>query len=175
MFYRGGFKPPVLENIEYGDGKQHNLQAIYYDRIKKLLWVRFSSSEQLYVYAGVEQDTVNEMLGSDSAGSYVARNVKAKYPCYKLRYLVFEDIRTLQGIVETPEEALQRVSSIPKHKGRGKGPFVEECLSRVVPLEELEAAAIPDEDFETSEEEDDDFDEDFDDDEEDSGLEGAPA
>jgi hypothetical protein len=62
-----------------------SVEMIGYDDESTTLFVRFRDSSGVYMYEGVEQATVNELLEADSVGSYVNRVIKPRYKARKLR------------------------------------------------------------------------------------------
>ncbi|WP_447978473.1 KTSC domain-containing protein [Candidatus Nitrospira bockiana] len=61
-----------------------NIEAIGYDRETQELHVRFLRSGLTYVYYEVEEWVFNELMLSDSKGTYFNTNVKNRYQCGKL-------------------------------------------------------------------------------------------
>jgi hypothetical protein len=56
-----------------------SVEMVGYDDDSRSLFVRFRGSGGVYLYEGVEQATVDELLAADSAGSYVNRIIKPRY------------------------------------------------------------------------------------------------
>lgn len=61
-----------------------NVEAIGYDPATQELHVRFLKSGETYVYYNVEEHVFNEMMQSESKGTYLNTNVKGSYEYGKL-------------------------------------------------------------------------------------------
>lgn len=57
-----------------------NVAQIGYDSDNIELYVEYISG-QIYVYSGVPESTYEELLSSDSKGSYMNREIKPNYSC----------------------------------------------------------------------------------------------
>jgi KTSC domain len=61
-----------------------SVEAIGYDSGSLELHVRFLKSGETYVYYGVEEWRYQELMQSDSKGSYLNNNIKPNYQYAKL-------------------------------------------------------------------------------------------
>jgi hypothetical protein len=56
-----------------------NVESIGYDEESKDLYVRFRSGSPMYIYEGVPQASFDELMNSDSIGSYLNQQIKPNY------------------------------------------------------------------------------------------------
>lgn len=61
-----------------------NVEAIGYDTTTSELHVRFVKSGITYVYYSVEEWRFQELMASDSKGTYLNSQIKPNYQCAKL-------------------------------------------------------------------------------------------
>ena len=59
--------------------------SLGYDDESQTLFVRFHGSGSSYLYEGVNQATLDELIESDSIGSYVNRVIKPRHKGRKLK------------------------------------------------------------------------------------------
>lgn len=56
-----------------------SLSAIKYDAALQKLWVKFTSSDKVYSFAGVPQDIWDLFKSDKSKGSFFVKNIKGRY------------------------------------------------------------------------------------------------
>lgn len=63
--------------------KSSNVKRIGYDEPTKTLFVEFSGG--VYGYKDVEKKVYEDLMAADSKGSFVAREIKGRYECYRTK------------------------------------------------------------------------------------------
>jgi hypothetical protein len=56
-----------------------NLDAVGYDNLQHILFVRFKGKATVYAYQGVPPETHALMMSADSVGSFYARHIKKQF------------------------------------------------------------------------------------------------